>query len=71
MKRAESKVFFTRKTISDIIRAENDLINQLSASRKALIDKIKLERPEKHGNSSIEAFFLDADTKGLKGKHIK
>jgi hypothetical protein len=71
MRRAESRLFFTRKTIGDIIRAENDLISQLNASRKVLIDKIKLEKPDKHGNSSIESFFLNADPKGLKGKHIK
>ncbi len=45
-------------------------MNELVASRKTLINRIKEERPERELDPAIELIFYKANTKGVKGKAI-
>ena len=45
-------------------------MNELVASRKALINRIKEWRPERDFDPAIESIFYKANKKGLKGKTI-
>jgi hypothetical protein len=41
MKLIEEKMFFAKRAVADILRAESDLINELNATRKALIEEVR------------------------------
>ena len=56
--------------LRDVIRMENDLINEIVKSRKALINKLREWRPESDADPVVERIFYKANTKGLKGKGI-
>jgi hypothetical protein len=60
-----------RKAVGDILRAENNLINQLSASRKAIVEKIKSWKPEEKENLSIDSFLFKGDSKDLNSIKLK
>jgi hypothetical protein len=68
IKRDEGGLFFARKAVSDILRVENDLLNQLSATRKRLIEKIKERIAKELHSSAIDSFFAKGDPMKLKGK---
>ncbi len=55
--------------VRDVFRMENDLINELVKSRKALVNKVR-EWPESDADPVVERIFYKANTKGLKGKGI-
>jgi hypothetical protein len=67
-KYAEGRLFLVRKTVADILKAENDLLNQLNASRKLLIEKIKERQFEERHLSPLDNFFSKGDPMKLKGK---
>ena len=55
--------------LRDVFRMENDLINELVKSRKALVNRLR-EWPESDADPVVERIFYEANTKGLKGKGI-
>ena len=55
--------------LRDVFRMENDLINEIVKSRKALINKLR-EWPGSKADPVVERIFYEANTKGLKGKGI-
>jgi hypothetical protein len=68
MKRAEDRLFFARKAVAEILRAENDLLNRLTASRKLLIEKIKERKGDEVHSSAVDSFFEKGNPIRLKGK---
>jgi hypothetical protein len=70
-KQAGGRLCSIRKAVGDILRAENDLINQLSASRKAIVGKIRSWMPEENEKLSIDSFLYKGDPKDPKGKEVR
>ncbi len=53
----EEKMLLGKKVIRQLFQIENDFVNQLSASRKLLIDKVKNWQTEKSKLKKIDEIF--------------
>jgi hypothetical protein len=68
IKHSEANLFFVRKAVSDILRVEDDILNQLKASRKLMVKKIKERIADDVHSSAVDSFFANGDPISLKGK---